>query len=132
MSGRRPEPPCVDGFTLIEVVGAVLLFSVALLMVIQLSGSMATQIERAAVSSEIVSLARARLDSLERLDFDSLTVGTAADTLTVRGFPYRRSSTISTYGPLLLEISVSLTPVTAGDGPSYSTESYKAGEWDEG
>lgn len=109
-----------------------LLFSVALLMVLQLSGSLATQIQHSAVNSELVSLARERLDSLERLPFDSLAPGTSTDTLTVQGVSYGRSSTIARYGPLLLEISVSMTPVTPGEGPTYSMESFKSGPWEEG
>lgn len=108
-----------------------LLFSVALIMVIELSGSMATQLERSAVSSEIVALARERLDSLERLEFDVLETGTETDTLAVQGLSYVRSSTVQSYGPLLLELSVSMTPADPGEGPTYSAESFKAGRWEE-
>lgn len=109
-----------------------LLFSVALLMVLQLSGSLAMQIQHSAVNSELVSLARERLDSLERLSFDSLDSGMSTETLTVQGVSYDRRTTVSIYGPLLREISVSMTPVTPGDGPTYSMESFKAGPWEEG
>ena len=119
---------CSHGFTLIEVVGAVLLFSVALLMVIQLSASVGEQLDRAAISVEIVSLARERMDSLESVAFDSLTVGADSDTMAVRGRSYSRAWSVSLYSPILKELSVSLSPV-GGTGPSYSTASYKAGTW---
>ena len=129
MTGHGPEgAACSLGFTLIEVVGAILLFSVALLMVIQLSGSVGEQLERSAINVELVSLAAERLDSLEAADFSSLSVGTDADTLPVRGESYARIWTISEYNPILLRISVSLQPVD-GSGPTFSTESYKAGSW---
>lgn len=126
-SGGRARP-CAAGFTLIEVIGAVLLLSIALLMVIQLSGSMGTQLERSAVRSQLTSLARESIDSLETLPFDSLDVGSGSDTVTVRGRSYTRSWTVSIHGPLLKTIQVDVDPVS-GSGPGYSATSYSSGEW---
>ena len=108
-----------------------MIFALVLIMTIQISGSLGTQLERAAVRSELVPLTRERLDSLMALDFDSLTVGTVADTVTVRRRRYERSWTVSAYHPLLYEISISLTPLVAGTGPSYSADAFRAGDWNE-
>ncbi|MGD2070459.1 MAG: type II secretion system protein [Gemmatimonadota bacterium] len=121
---------CTSGFTLIEVVGAVLLFSLALILAIQLSGSTGTQLERSAVTSEIVTMAQERLDSLQLLPFDSLAPVTSGDTLTVRGRRYARSWTVTQYSPILMELQVSLAPVD-GVGPSFTAGSYRMGTWGE-
>lgn len=122
---------CAGGFTLIEVVGAVLLFSLALILAIQLSGSTGTQLERSAISTEIVTMAQERLDSLQLLPFDSLAPATSADTITVRGRRYVRSWTVARYSPILMELQVSLAPVD-GVGPSFTAGSYRMGEWEDG
>jgi len=117
------------GFTLIEVIGALVIFSVGVLMVIQLSGALSEQMTRAAISSEIVALAHERLDSLEALDFDSLTVGTVADTVVVQGRSYSRSVSVTKMTGLLIEIDVTLAPADSLSGPDYTATSYAASTW---
>lgn len=112
------------GFTLIEVIGALLIFSVGVIMVLQLTGALSRQMEYAAKSSELVVRAQERLDSLEALPFDSITVGTRQDTLTVRGIRFIRRATITSVTALLRKIDVTVTPLTAGQGPSVSSTSY--------
>lgn len=129
MTSTSSKGSCDPGFTLIEVIGAFLIFAVALLMVIQLSGSMGVQMENAAINAELVTLARERLDSLEAVDFDSLSPGQGSDTVSVRGRTYVRSWTVSQYGPLLLQIDVSLEPDSTDGGPDFSASSFKADAW---
>jgi prepilin-type N-terminal cleavage/methylation domain-containing protein len=112
------------GFTLIEVIGALLIFSVGVIMVLQLTGALSRQMEYAAKSSELVVRAQERLDSLEALPFDSITVGTRQDTLTVRGIRFIRRFTVTSVTALLRRIDVTVTPLTAGQGPSVSSTSY--------
>ena len=116
------------GFTLIEVMGALLIFSMGVLMVLQLSAALGIQIRYAAVQSEIVVLANERLDSLEATPFDSLSIGTAADTTAVEGFSYEREAVISEITPVLYMIVVTLTPLN-DDAPSYSVTSYMSAVW---
>lgn len=116
------------GFSLIEVVGALVIFTVGLGMVMQLSGALGVQVESSAISSEIVVLAGERLDSLARTPFDSHAPGQEVDTTTVRGRRYRMTSRVSRHGPLLLRVEVDLEPV-AGPGPKHSARSYLAGRW---
>lgn len=116
------------GFTLIEVVGALLIFSVALGAVIQFSGALGRQLEYAAVTTEITSLARQKVDSLEDVGFGALSTGGDADQTSVRGRSYDRVWTVTPVHPLLYEIDVSVTPST-GSGPSVTLESFLTGSW---
>ena len=106
-----------------------LLLIVGVLMVIQLSGALSKQMTRAAISSEIVALAHERLDSLEALEFDSLKVGTVADTVVVQGHSYSRSVSITKMTGLLIEIDVTLSPSDSLSGPGYTATSYAASVW---
>ena len=109
------------------MVGALLLFTVSLFMVIQLSGAMGEELEEAALASEIAVLARQQMDSLETLPFDSLDVGTTSRSVDVQGRSYTRTITVSVYGPLLKEVSVSFNPPASG--PRYEASSYVSGRW---
>ncbi len=120
---RRP-----DGFTLIEVIAALVIFSIGVLMVIRLSTALGSQMDYAATMSEIVTVAQARMDSLQAEPFDSLDVGTSSDTMSVRGVVYTQAVSVTLQTALLKEMSVSMTPPSSGH-PTYSVTSYKANSW---
>ena len=105
-----------------------MIFSLGILMVLQLSAALGTQLRYSAAQSEIVVLANERLDSLEATPFDSLSVGNTADTTSVEGFAYARAWNVSQVTPVLYLIVASLTPLSDG-APSYSASSYKSGVW---
>lgn len=121
--------PDSRGFTLIEVIAALVIFSLGVLMVLGLTDALSTQMKYAAATSELVVRAEERLDSLESLAFDSLGLGTHYDTLTIQGVAYLRSHTVSSVTGLLYQLQVDLDPITTGAGPSYSATSYAAAEW---
>ena len=121
-TGRR------GGFTLIEVLGALVIFSVGVLMVIQVSGALGIQMRYAAMQSEIVVIANETLDSLEATPFDSLSVGQTANMSVVEGFTYGLKTEISEVTPVLHLIVVTMTPAGTG-APSYSATSYKSAVW---
>lgn len=126
----EPWPsPRTAGFTLIEVIAALLIFSVGVLMVIQVSGALTQQMQYAARSSEIVALAHERLDSLEATPFDSLASTAELDTLTVDGVPYIRTLFVTPITGMLKQLHVTLYPVVTGAGPVYSVTSYTSSEW---
>lgn len=118
----------VRGFTLIEVVAAFVIFSVGVLMVIQLASAVGRQMTYAGVRSTLVVLANESLDSLQALPFDQLNAGVDADTMLVQGTPYARTRTVTAVTPLLARIDVSLTPVEAA-GPSHAVTTYSAEIW---
>lgn len=97
-------------------------------MVLQVSGSLSVQMARAATTSEIVVLAQERLDSLEAVPFDSLSVGSDSTTFTMRGQDYYLTSRISLVTAILLQLDISIGP-TSGSGPSYATTTYAADNW---
>lgn len=130
MSERRPScaSPFPGGFTLIEVIGALVIFAVGVLMVIQTSGALSNQMRHAARTSEIVVRAHEWLDSLEALPHSSLAPGTRTDTVVVGGIAYRRQAVLSRRTAVLMDITVTLEPVE-GDAPSYTASSHAAAYW---
>lgn len=122
LDGRR------SGFTLIEVIGALVIFSVGVLMVMQVSGALGTQMRYAGVRSEIVVLANERLDSLEVTPVASLSTGTTRDTVMVQGLEYERVAVVTPLTAVLARIDVSMAP-TAGRGPTHAVVSYTSEVW---
>jgi len=117
------------GFTLIEVIGALVIFSMGVLMVIQLSGALGVRMRYAGARSELVVFANERLDSLAAEPFTSLTPGTALDTLIAEGTSFLSTVTIATVTPVLKRIDVSLAPMGGADGPSHTVTSYTSAVW---
>ena len=118
----------VGGFTLIEVMGALVIFSLGVLMVLQVSGALGTQMRLAGVRSELAVLVGERLDSLSALPVGSLTPGTTVDTLTAEGLDFERTVIITSVTAVLAKIDVSLLPV-GGAGPSNSATAYASAPW---
>ena len=116
------------GFTLIEVIAALVVFSLGVLMVVQVSGALGTQMKYAAARSEIVVLAHEDLDSLEATPFDSISAGVNYTIVTVEGLQYYRVSTVTEVTPVLYQIMVSLTSLKAG-APTYTRYSYASDDW---
>ena len=114
---------------MIEVIGALVIFSVGVLMVLKLTGALSRQMEYAAKTSELVARTQERLDSLEAVPFDSLTLGTLADTTSVRGISYIRTATVSQVTAVLYQIAVTMAPQVAGGGPTITAASYSAAQW---
>ena len=115
------------GFTLIEVIGAILVFAVGVLMAARLSGVLSTQIETSALRSEVVVVGQEVLDSLSVRDYAEVAVGTTVDTLTLRGKAFERTVAVSQVEPRLREVEVTVFPLVAG--PAFSATSYLAEPW---
>lgn len=121
-AGRR------RGFTLIEVVGALVIFSAGVLMVMRVGSALTTQMRYAGTRSQIVVLANERLDSIEALPFASVAPGTVQDTVMVQGWAYRRLVTVTALTPVLARVEVSMARVDSA-GPSHSVTSYTSAVW---
>ncbi len=106
-----------------------MIFSLGVLMVIRLTSALGRQMRYSATASELVVRAEERLDSLESLDFDSISAGTTVDTLTVQGTVYTQTVAITLFTGVLYQIDLTLAPEGAGAGPTYSTTSYRAATW---
>ena len=116
------------GFTLIEVMGALVVFSLGVLSVVQITGVLSALLERAGLRSEIVVVGQARLDSLELIPYASLTLGATVDTLQLRGTEFVCTTTVTQPSVLLRQIDFSLVPGTP-PGPSFSGSTYVRLEW---
>lgn len=116
------------GFTLIEVVAALVIFSVGVLMVMTLTGTLSIQMQRAAVRSEVVVIGQERVDSVQMLEFDSLTVGTTQSSMVIRGRSYLCTVTVSQLTRVLIQAEVTLSPADSL-GPRFSGMAYLTDAW---
>ena len=123
---RRSIREC--GFTLIEVMGALVVFSLGVLSVVQITGVLSALLERAGLRSEIIVVGQARLDSLELIPYASLTLGATVDTLQLRGTEFVCTTTITQPSLLLRQIDFSVVPGTP-PGPSFSGSTYVQLDW---
>lgn len=117
-----------SGFTLIEVVGALVIFSAGVLSIMRVGSALTTQLRYSGARSEIVVLANERLDSIESLPFDSVVNTFAQDTVTVQGWVYERTLTITELTPVLARVDVSIQRVDSA-GPSHAVTSYTSAVW---
>ncbi len=133
MSGAQcPPNPRYGGFTLIEVMGALLVFVMGVLMVLRLSAAMTTQLEFSGITSELVVVAHEQIDSLAATPFDSLEATTVNVDLKVgkQEIEYTKTVTVGLVNPLLYQIDVDVSlKDTLAWGPSYSVTTYSAGSW---
>jgi len=123
-----PVARAAAGFTLIEVIGALVIFSVGVLMVVQISGALGTQMRYAGTRSELVVRAGQLVDSVAAEPFASVTPGTRLDTLTVQGAEYECTLQVSSVTPVLKRVDVSLA-ATSGRGPAHAVTSYVSDAW---
>jgi hypothetical protein len=116
------------GFTLIEVMGAMLVFTVGVLMMLSLTGVLSTQMERAGLRSQVSLALQNRLDSLQQVPYDSLLVGTVSDTLHLHGRVFDRSHRVLQASPLVKEVEVTLEAQDGG-GPSLTASTFVSLRW---
>ena len=117
-----------DGFTLIEVIGALVIFSLGVLGVMGLGGRLSLTMERAALRSELALGGQERLDSLELVDYVDLTVGTTTSSTSIRGETYTWSVTVSDSTAVFRHVAVSGVPLS-GSGPSFKGSAFVVRVW---
>ena len=117
-----------DGFTLIEVIGALVVFSLGVMAVINLTGTLSVSMERAALRSELAVVGQERLDSLELVDYTSLTVGTTTSSASIRGETYTWKVIVADSTALVRHVAVTGTP-SSGSGPSFSGSAFVDRTW---
>ena len=94
------------GFTLIEVMSAMVIFTGGVLMVLRLSETLQQQLSRSAVITEMSSIVRAQVDSLDALGYASLAVGQTSESLTVQGRSFQLTREVTQYSPLVRQLTV--------------------------
>ncbi len=117
-----------DGFTLIEVIGALVIFSMGVLSVILLGGTLSVRMELAALRSELAVVGQERLDSLELVDYPNLTVGTTSSSASIRGETYTWSVTVSDSAVVIRHVALSGVP-SSGSGPSFKGSAFVDRVW---
>jgi len=120
--------PSTDGFTLIEVIGALVIFSMGVLALVLLGGTLSVQMEGAALRSELAVVGQARLDSLELVDYTILNVGSTTSSASIRGETYTWTVTVADSTSLLRHVRVSGVP-DSGSGPSFSGSTFVNRSW---
>ena len=123
--GRKDE---TAGFTLIEVMGALVVFSMGVLLVLSLSGALSTQLRQSVLRSSVMVEVQEALDSMGGRSFESLTVGNSQDTLWIRGSLYSRTKSVTQTHPITLEVEVTLEPLRE-TGPSYTASTLVLQTW---
>ena len=117
------------GFTLIEVVGALLIFSGGVIMVLKVTSALSSRMEYVAVKSVIRVQGQQQMDSLMVLPYASLPVGGSASLDTVRGVTYIRMLFITQKSPLLRLLYLTMDPAFGGSWPSYADSAWVRDPW---
>lgn len=107
------------GFTLIEVVAALVIFSAGVLVALRLTMALGRELANSATRSELEVQVQARVDSLVAVPWPRLEAGTHSALLVVRGRPFRMTIRVVPVTPRLREIRVEATP-DPPPGPGYS------------
>ena len=130
MSARRHKAPglSADGFTLIEVIGALVIFTMGVLAVVLLTNTLSVQMETAALRSERAVVGQERLDSLELVAYPNLTIGTTTSSASIRGETYTWSVTVSDETVVIRQVVVTGIPYS-GSGPSFSGSAFVDRSW---
>ena len=97
-------------------------------MVVGMAGTLSVSMERAALRSELAVVGQARLDSLELVNYTSLTVGTTTDGTTIRGETYTWSVIVSDSTAVMRHVEVTATP-SSGSGPSFGGSAFVDRSW---
>ena len=130
MSARRYKVlgPSADGFTLIEVIAALVIFTMGVLAVVLVTDTLSVRMERAALRSELALVGQERLDSLELVDYVDLTVGTTTSSASIRGETYTWNVIVNDSTALIRHVAVTGTP-SSGSGPSFSGSAFVDRPW---
>ena len=118
----------LEGFTLIEVIGALVVFSMGVLMVLSLTGVVAVQLNNAGLRSMVNVAVQNKLDSLQLQPYDSLTVGSNSDSVVLMGETFIRTQTILQATALVREVEVTVVPAD-GSGPDLTASSFVIRSW---
>ena len=116
------------GFTLIEVIAALVIFSAGVLMVLGLTDVLTKQLTTAGLRSKVSVAVQERLDSLQLVPYDSLTVGTLSDTIMLQGRTFNRTERILQTTPLVREVEVTVGAAD-GSGPTITSSTFVIRAW---
>ena len=116
------------GFTLIEVMGALVIFSLGVLALLSLTGVLSVQLNQAGKTTQVAAEVQNRLDSLQQMPYDSLIPGTVEDTTEFQGETFLRRFLITQATPLMREVQVVVEPLD-GAGPRFTISAFVSRPW---
>ncbi|NNM07138.1 MAG: prepilin-type N-terminal cleavage/methylation domain-containing protein [Gemmatimonadetes bacterium] len=125
---RGSSIPSKSGFTLIEVVGALVIFSVGVLALLSLTGALSVQLNQAGKGTSVSAEVQTKLDSLQTLPYDSLFPGMAEDTVEFQGERFLVRYLVTQATPLMREVQVIVEPVD-GSGPELTASAFVSRPW---
>ncbi len=120
---RKPGRRNRKGFTLIEVLGALVILSLGILTILGLTGTLGRQMDRASLRGQVTIAVQNRLDSLQLVPYDSLSPGVVSDELTLNGRTFDRSHRILQVSAMVREVEVTVEPAD-GEGPSMTVSGF--------
>jgi prepilin-type N-terminal cleavage/methylation domain-containing protein len=124
LSGSRAR----HGFTLIEVIAALVIFSTGVILAASLSRALTTQLSHSTLRSEVAALGRQTLDSLAMVPYEELVPGSGSDSPELSSRTFTREWTVIQDGPRARRIEVEIVPPLAG-GPSFAGTTYAVEPW---
>jgi len=121
-TGRAKAHASTGGFTLVEVMVALVILAVGALTLTQLSLSVAVLMQQSSAKTELIALAENRLESVQARGYDAIAPGVEQDTVRVRGRAFVRRVTITSPNARTRQITIDLTSDEAD--LTYSTLTY--------
>jgi prepilin-type N-terminal cleavage/methylation domain-containing protein len=122
VAGRSRFFASAGGFTLVEVMVALVILTVGALALTQLALSVTVLMQRSTAKTELIAFAENRLESVQARDYSALRVGVEQDTVSVRGRPFVRRVTITAPNARTREIEIYLS--SRYDALTYSALTY--------
>ena len=120
--GAMTGDTSIGGFTLVEVMVALVILATGALALTHLSLSVAMLMQQSTAKTELIALAENRLESVQARDYADIDPGIEEDTVSVRGKQYIRRITITAPNARMREIAVDLS--SRYDALTYSTLTY--------
>lgn len=96
------------GFTLVEVMVALVILATGALAITQLSLSVAMLMQQSTAKTELITFAENRLEAVQAMEYEEIVAGVLEDTVVVRGHPYVRRVTITEPNSRMREIRIDL------------------------
>ena len=122
-SGTRSDVHrSTGGFTLVEVMVALVIMAVGALAVTHLSLSVAVLMQQSSAKTELVAFAENRMETVLARPYADIDPGVEQDTVTVRGRPFVRRVTITAPNSRLRQIAIDLR--SPYESLRYSTFTY--------
>lgn len=117
-----------SGFTLVEVMAALIILVVGVLAIARVTGGLALELRRAGAQTAVIAATQTALEAEEAKSFSAISLGTRTDTVRIEGRPYVRTVVVSQAGARVKRIDVTVAPAVP-PGPRHSLISYVHKRW---